>query len=249
MAHRFEIEQDAVVDASPERVWDAIGTGAGWDSWFMGRNEIDPREGGQWRFGIGGITQTSTISTYEPPRRFAAESEPAEDGAFHRFEYTIEPMESGRTQIRYVHSGMLGEDWEREYEGMSEGDPMYFAKLVEYLEHFDGRHAVPVSAFGPNTGDDRDGAMATYRRALGLPDDAAVGDHVALRPDGLDPIDGVIDHLSPNFIGVRTEDGVYRFIRGYEGTMIVGHHLFGGAVDQASAEAAWTDWLARTFGR
>jgi hypothetical protein len=47
MAHTFEIAKDIVVDASPEQVWEAIATGRGMDSWFMGRNEVEPREGGR----------------------------------------------------------------------------------------------------------------------------------------------------------------------------------------------------------
>jgi uncharacterized protein YndB with AHSA1/START domain len=247
MGHRFELPQDAVVDATPEQVWDAIATGPGWDSWFMGRNEIDQRKGGRASFSIGGWTQTSTIETLDRPRRFVSQSEPGPDGAFHRFDYTLEPKEGGGTEIRYVHSGMLGDDWEAEYEGMSEGDAMYFGKLLEYVTHFSGRFATPVDAQGPNAGEDGDRTMATFRRALGLRDDVAEGDRVTLTPEGLEPVEGEVDHLSPSFIGVRTGDGLYRFIRGFEGTTMVGHHLFGDGVDQEAAEEAWRDWLQRTF--
>jgi hypothetical protein len=41
---------------------------------------------------------------------------------------------------------MLGDDWEAEYEAMSEGEPMYFRKLLEYLERFPGRTGVPINA-------------------------------------------------------------------------------------------------------
>ena len=45
MTHPFEIAQDLEVGATPEQVWDAIATGEGQDSWFMGRNTVEPREG------------------------------------------------------------------------------------------------------------------------------------------------------------------------------------------------------------
>ena len=45
MAHRFEITQDLEVGATPEQVWEAIATGRGMDSWFMGQSEVEPREG------------------------------------------------------------------------------------------------------------------------------------------------------------------------------------------------------------
>ncbi|MET7528070.1 hypothetical protein ABZS62_38215, partial [Streptomyces sp900116325] len=46
MTHPFEIGQETTLPASPEEVWEAITTGPGIDSWFMGRNEVEPREGG-----------------------------------------------------------------------------------------------------------------------------------------------------------------------------------------------------------
>jgi uncharacterized protein YndB with AHSA1/START domain len=247
MGHRFELPQEAVVDATPEQVWEAIATGPGWDSWFMGRNSIAPRPGGEVSFTIGDLTERSTVTKWDPPHRFVATSAPGPDGYFHQFDYTLEPRERGKTEIKYVHSGMLGDEWEAEYEGMSEGDPMYFRKLVEYLEHFSGRFATPVNAMGPNAGEDREAAMRAFRRALGLPDGVEEGDRVTLRPEGLEPIDGIVDVVSPSFFGVRTDDAMYRFIRGYEGSTIVGHHLFRGDVDQEREEAAWGDWLRRAF--
>src|SRR5207249_1393370 len=83
-----------------------------------------------------------------------------------------------------------GEDWEAEYEGMSEGDPMYLHKLVEYLTYFSGRFAIGVDAQGP-TVPDRERAMSVFRRGLGLSDEAGDGDQVRLTPEGLEPIDGV----------------------------------------------------------
>ena len=47
--------------------------------------------------------------------------------------------------------------------------------------------------------------------------------------------------------GVRTGDGLYRFIYGYDGTVVVGHHLFAGGVDQQATEQAWQAWLTRAF--
>jgi uncharacterized protein YndB with AHSA1/START domain len=248
MGHRFELPQDAVVDAPIERVWDAIASGPGWDSWFMGRNEIEQRQGGTVSFSIGDWTETSTLEAFEPPHRFVSQSSPAPDGSFHRFDYRLDQSGPGKTGIRYVHSGMLGDDWEAEYEGMSEGDPMYFRKLLEYVTHFPGRYATPVEALGPNAGEDRDRAMARFREALGVDANVAEGDRVRLTPEGLDPIEGVVDHVSRSFLGVRTDDGMYRFIRGFEGTAMVGHHLFVDGVDQRRAEDEWRAWLGRVFG-
>jgi hypothetical protein len=173
----------------------------------------------------------------------------APDGSFHQFEYRLEEREGGGTTIRYVHTGAIGgDDWEAEYEAMSEGDPVYLQKLVEYVTHFSGRFATPVDAQGPNVSGTREAAMSTFRRGLGLPEQVAEGDPVRLTPDGLPPIDGVVDCVSPSFLGVRSSDGLYRFIRGFEGTVMVGHHVFRDGVDQQEAERAWRSWLTRLFG-
>jgi hypothetical protein len=98
----------------------------------------------------------------------------------HRFDYSIDRREGGGSTIRYVHSGALSGDWEAEYEAMSEGDPMYLAKLAEYITYFSGRFATSIDAHGPEV-PDRDRALATFRHALGLGDDAAVDDKVRPR--------------------------------------------------------------------
>jgi uncharacterized protein YndB with AHSA1/START domain len=246
MAHPFEIAQDVEVEATPEQVWEAIATGPGWDSWFMGRNEIEPREGGTTRWSIGGFTAESTVTAWDPPKRFVSSGAEAPDGSQHQFEYRLEGQDNGPTTIRYVHSGMLGGDWEAEYEAMSEGDPMYFQKLAEYIKYFSGRFAVPVDAQGPEVSD-RERAMSEYRRALGLRDDVEEGDQVRITPEGFPPIDGVVDCVSRSFLGVRSSDALYRFIYGFTGNVMVGHHLFASGADQEDAEGAWRAWLERVF--
>ena len=118
MAHRFEITQDLEVGATPEQVWEAIATGRGpsatgraatgrgMDSWFMGQSEVEPREGGRARWSIGAYTEDSTVSTWDPPRRFVNTGTEGPDGSFHRFDYRIEDRGSGRTTIRYVPRGL-----------------------------------------------------------------------------------------------------------------------------------------------
>ena len=96
----------------------------------------------------------------------------------------------------------------------------------------------PQSAGGPD-------AMDTLRAALGVPADARAGDavHASLGDGG--PLDGVIDYASPEFLGVRTAGGLYRFFgRNHYGS-VVGRsaHLFSGGVDAAAREAALKAWL------
>ena len=196
-----------------------------------------------------GSTEEATITTWQPPTRLASRTQEGEDGSVHAFEYIVEGREKGSTVVRWVHSGFLGENWEKEYEGLSEGDPMYFDKLRVYLTYFRGRTATPVEAFGPAV-PNRDEAWATLHAALGLKSAPSLGDRVRLTPEGLPILDGVVDWLSRDFLGVRTDDGIYRFmhIAAFGGPTGVGHHVFDDAVDQKEAEEAWGAWLEKVFG-
>jgi uncharacterized protein YndB with AHSA1/START domain len=246
MAQRFEITQDLEVDASPQDVWEAVATGPGRDSWFMGRNEIEPRQGGRVGFSVGDFTAEARVTVWKPPEHLVSTSDPAPDGTFHQFEYRIEERSPGRSAIRYEHTGMLGGEWEAEYEAMRQGDPMYLDKLVQYLTYFRGRFATPLDVQGPQV-PSREHAMRAFRRGLGVSEDAALGDHVHLVPEGLAAEDGAIDYVSPNFLGVRTEDALYRFIYGFTGVAMIGHHLFIEGIDQARAESDWRSWLEGLF--
>src|SRR5205807_10429878 len=190
---------------APEQVWDAITTGAGMDGWFMGTSEVEPGEGGKVLTTHPGFTMQSTITTWDPPNRFAHRGdEAARDGTLHAFEYSVEPRGTGST-IRWHHSGFLGGDWEAEYEAMSEGDPMYLHKLAEYIDHFLGRKATVVDAFGPNV-PDRERVWDVLRHGLGLTGPVSPGDQVRLTPAGLARIDGGVDSLSRSFVVVRAAE-------------------------------------------
>jgi uncharacterized protein YndB with AHSA1/START domain len=247
MPHEFELEYEIEVDATPEAVWDAIATGHGLDSWFMGRNEIEATVGGAARTILPGFAFEATVTASDPPKRLAQRTAEGPDGSVHAFEFLIEGREGGSTVVRWVHSGFLGDDWEAEYEGLSEGDPMYLDKLGQYLRYFRGWHATPVGAWGPKV-KERDRAWELFGRGLGLPGPVEVGERVRLTPARLEPIDGVVDYRTPSFLGVRASDAIYRFIYGYDGTIVLGHHLFREGADQQKEEAAWSAWLGEVFG-
>ena len=69
----------------------------------------------------------------------------------HAMEYMIEGRAGGTTKVRLVHSGFLGDDWEAEYEALTEGDFMYLLQMAQYVEHFRGRQGAAVAAAQPNT--------------------------------------------------------------------------------------------------
>jgi hypothetical protein len=191
-------------------------------------------------------TLESTITVWDPPKRLVTDTGKDEDGRLMVFEYLIEGREGGSTVLRFVHSGFLpGDDWEKEYEALKDGDPMYIHKLAQYLTYFRGRTATPVDVYGPQV-PDRETTWAKFKSGLGLTGAVTEGDKVRLAPEGLPPMEGVVDWVSKETLGVRTNDGLYRFINGLDGTVVLGHHVFAD-VDEDATQRAWQTWLDRTF--
>ena len=242
MGHAWEEHDDAVVAASVEEVWAAIATGPGIDSWFMGRNHVEPGPTGSVSTDVGGFVMTGTVTAWDPPNHFAYRSDgPGE--RFIAFEYLIEGRGQSGTVVRLVASGFFpGDDWEAEFEAMTAGGQMYFRTLVAYLDHFAGRFATSINVMGPPV-TDWAAAWAALRAGLGVGDHPAVGDPVRVTVPGIPTLDGVIDFVNPQALGIRTEDGLYRFIQGYVGGFVLGHHLFTDS-DEKQTDQAWKTWLA-----
>ncbi|GAA1017999.1 hypothetical protein Aple_069240 [Acrocarpospora pleiomorpha] len=240
MTHPFEVSLEIELAATPEQVWEAIATGPGVDSWFMGRTQF---AGERAEFTMLGHTEQSTITAYEPGSRFATRSEEAADGRFMAMEYLIEGRGGGTTVLRLVHSGMLGDDWETEFEAMKAGWPIYLETLSQYLGHFAGRVPSVTTVFRPGAGGP-DAVWKVVTEALGVTPEVAGGEAVRL-PDGSA---GVVFYANlPVNLGVRTGGGLYRFI--HSGTdrgdaLVLGHQNFAGRDEQA----AWDAWMAERFG-
>jgi uncharacterized protein YndB with AHSA1/START domain len=247
VAREFEIRKEIEVAASPEQVWDAIATGPGITAWFM-PHEVEPGEGGTIRLAVEGHRDEGTITVWEPAKRLAYRGQPAEDGTVHAMEFLIEGRAGGSTVLRFVHSGMLGDNWDDDYQASTDhGWDMYLHTLAEYLTHFAGRPVTYVHASGP-AASAKDDAWAVLWSGLGLDGSVAVGDRVRLTPEGFAPLEGVVDYLGPEFLGVRTTDGLYRFhgLARLGCPIAVGHHVFA-EVDEAGLERDWTGWLHGLF--
>lgn len=235
MGREFSASEELKVDATPDEVWAAIATGPGIDSWFMGRNEVDP--GQVVRQAFGGYTPEHTVSAWEPGKRLAYASGPAQDGRFVAFEFLIEGRDHGSTVLRVVNSGFVpGEDWADEFDAMTKGNALFLRTLETYLNHFAGRFATPVTAHGPVI-TDWPRARAKLVAAIGRD-----GDRVRFTPDGLPPVDGVVYFENEDVIGVLTDDAIYRFLHGFRGPVMACHHIFSD-ISPESTEKAWADWL------
>ena len=246
MGHEFAQRKEAEVPASPDQVWAAIATGRGIDSWFMGRNEVQAGSGGAVRTVFGEYAPELAITEWDPARRLAYGSGGAPDGRFIAYEFLVEGRAGGSTVLRTVTRGFLpGDDWADEFEAMTLGGELYFRTLVEYLTHFAGRFAVPVTAFGPpGTTWSRDRSLLC--RALGLADKPKPGDRVRLAGQ-TGPADGVVYFANARSIGVRTPDALYRFMRGFAKPAIAAHHLFAADAEPDRARQSWEAWLTRTL--
>jgi hypothetical protein len=81
-------------------------------------------------------------------------------------------------------------------------------------------------------------------RALGVPADPNAGDAVNLSPIGLPRLQAVIDYKQPNFLGLRTTGGLYRFFgrNAFGAPVGMSMHLFAKHTD-AQRVADWQRWL------
>lgn len=244
MGYEFELTDVAEVGATPEQVWEAIATGPGIDSWFMGRNEVEGGTGGTVRGAFGGYRPEFRIREWDPAAKLAYGSDTAPDGRRIAYEFLIEGRGGGSTVIRCVTSGFLpGDDWEDEFEAMTTGGELFFRTLVEYVTHFAARTATPVTAFGPPVGD-WDEAWTRLGRALGLAARPVEGDRVRIGQEQ----EGVVYAVNDQTAGVRTPDAMFRFVRGFQGAMVACHHLFTPGADAEAEEKTWSDWLHRVLG-
>jgi uncharacterized protein YndB with AHSA1/START domain len=243
MSREFEIVRDVDLPASPDDVWTAITADtAAWQ--FPTGMEIPagaaPPEG-------------APVAEWDPPHRLAIRMQ-APDGSFNALEYTIEARAGGTAHLRYVHSGILADDWEDQYDAIGAHTDFYLHTLGQYLQHFKGRPVTYVGQpsagiEGPEAAGTPD-AMDTLRAALGIGNGVAVGDAVHAELGGAGSLDGVIDYLTPQFIGIRDDDGLWRFFgrNHFGGVVGMSAHLFRDDVDAEASAAVLKAWLDAVYG-
>jgi uncharacterized protein YndB with AHSA1/START domain len=242
MSRAFEVAREIDLPAAPEDVWTAITADtAAWQ--FPTGMEIPagaaPPEG-------------APVQTWDPPHRLVIRME-SPDGTFNALDYAIEARDGGTAHLRYVHSGILADGWEDQYDAIDGHTDFYLHTLGQYLEHFNGLAVTyvgqpsagiegPESAGGPD-------AMDTLRSALGLSAGATAGDTVSADLGEAGPLDGVVDYATPEFLGVRTKDSLYRFFgRNHYGSVVgMSAHVFRDGIDAAAAESALKAWLDSVY--
>jgi uncharacterized protein YndB with AHSA1/START domain len=239
MTHPCEVRDEFTVDATPEAVWEAIASGPGVDSWLMGRTEVDSANKST-TFTMFDEVSRSAITAWEPGHHYAIKEDENPDGTFMAMEWLIESRDGGGTFVRFVHSGMLGDDWEAEYKGLSVGDRAYMKKLAVYVQHFAPRTATSLLFLpGPTAAQPWEAMTA----AVGVGADAAAGQPARLTVPGIEPVEGTVEFVVPTrFVGMRTDDAMYMAIHGYNDMMFATAHYFDDR-DPAEETAAWQRWL------
>lgn len=242
MSRAFEVTREVDLPAAPGDVWTAITADTA--SWmFPTGMEIpagaSPPEG-------------APVTTWDPPHRLVIRME-SPDGTFNALDYSIEARDGGTAHLRYVHSGILADGWEDQYDAIDGHTDFYLHTLAQYLKYFNGRKGTyvgqPSSGIeGPEAASAPD-ALDTLRSALGVSSVAGVGDEVHASLGEAGPLDGVIDYSTPEFLGLRTADGLYRFFgRNHYGSVVgMSAHLFADNVDAAAREAALKSWLDSVY--
>jgi hypothetical protein len=231
MPREFECRREVLLAATPEEVWEAVATSEGNAAWLF-PNLIDAAAAKAW----------------EPPVHLHVRQERGD--WFNALEFTIEARDGGTTLMRYMHSGIFVDDWDTQYDGVSQHTDFYLHTLGEYLSHFQGRPVtyvgdVPMGIEAP-ADTAHAGSFDRVLRALGLPDGASEGDEVRLTPAGLSAVTGVVNYRRPNFLGVRSSDALYCFFgrNAFGQPVAMSIHSFAGGVDAERTKRGWQRALA-----
>lgn len=244
MGWKFEISRESQLPGPPEHVWDAVATGPGNLGWLF-PIEIEPRVGGTVSRG------PSTVLAYDPPGLFSCRHDNAE-GFSSTLEYRIEPGDGStvlRTSICWAHSTVWDEDWETRADAAEKHTDFHHHTLKQYLTYFRAAPATFVQV-EPSVPTSDATAFTRLRRGLGGSTDLTEGDTVRLALPGIDPLDGVVDYSSAHFLGLRTSDGLYRFLgrNAWGWPISLNIHLFADNVDQHEIEQSWRAWLDKVLG-
>ncbi|MFI6444635.1 SRPBCC domain-containing protein [Kitasatospora sp. NPDC050543] len=233
MAKEFEVRREVVLPAGPPEVFAAVTAATG--AWMFPKEQESA---------VGGAgPQDAGVAVWEPPGRFAVRQE-GDGGWFNALDYVIEERERGTALLRYSHTGVFEDDWENQYEACSRHTDFYLHTLGQYLKHFNGRPATFVGLEGPAASRQAD-AFELLLQDLHLDNEVRVGDRLSVELAGVGVLDAEVDYRTPEFLGLRGRDGLYRFFgrNAFGGPVGVTLHLFGEGVDGKRTAQSWQGWL------
>ena len=243
---RRSVEVEVEVPGTPEEVWRAIASGPGVSAWFV-PTEIEEREGGRVVSHFGpGMDAVATVTAWDPPRRFAADTDDYAPGApTMATEWIVEARSGGTCVVRVVHSLFASTDeWDNQLESTEEGWPTFFRILELYLEHFRGARAVSLSLMGMASGD-VDEAWRDFTGKLGL-EVRGPGERCATSAADAPRLGGVVEPLAEIAHGRRV---LLRLDEPAPGVAMLGAFNCGGAVMPTTSLYLYRDEAAEVLPR
>lgn len=254
---RRSVQVEVEVPGTPEEVWRAIATGSGISSWFV-PTRSEERQGGQLVCNFGpGMDCPATITAWQPPKRFVAESDMGPPGSPKMAtEWTVEARAGGMCVVRVVHSLFADtDDWNNQLEGTEQGWPTYFRILRMYLAHFKGMPCSAMQLVGfssepeSTAWEKAGGALGLLKMSEGRPWTA---------PAGFPPMAGVVDSVGK---GMHANTVLLRLDAPAPGVAYVGAfscgmvmvcmsvYLYGASAKAAidRDEPTWRKWLGERF--
>jgi uncharacterized protein YndB with AHSA1/START domain len=257
---RRSVQAEVEVPGTPEEVWQAIATGPGISSWFV-PSEVEEREGGAAvsHFGPGSsMDSVSTITAWDPPHRFAAESQDlGPDAPPVATEWIVEARSGDTCVVRVVHSLFASaDDWDNQLEGWEYGWPGFFRILRMYLTHFRGQRGSAMQ-LGNIVPGPKSEAWAALTSSLGLAG-AIMGQRVRT-PAGPPPLSGLVELVGedpfPEELLLRLDEPtpgiahLFAMDMGGQVYLSIRLYLYGDHSSAAVArdEPLWQEWMNKSF--
>lgn len=255
---RRYVRAEAEVPGTPEEVWQAIASGPGVSSWFV-PTTMDGRVGGSVTANFGpGMESLSTITAWDPPRRFSADSrdDMGPTGPTIATEWTVEARAGGTCLVRVVHSWFAeSDDWDNQFEGHEQGWVAFFRILRVYLTHFRGQPSAALQQMAFSSA-----SVAAAWEALTVPlglAGAREGGRVTSLPD-TPSLSGLVERAGPPEypeLLVRLDEpapGIAHFFAlpmGGSVCLPVRLYLYGARASEVVAreEPRWSEWLGARF--
>jgi uncharacterized protein YndB with AHSA1/START domain len=255
---RRSVQVEVEVPGTPEEVWKAIATGPGISSWFV-PTVFEEQDGKPVAVKVElgpGMEATSAVTAWEPPQKWAAQSDgwvPGMPPIAH--EWSVEARRGGICIVRIVQSLFAStDDWDNQLESAAHGWPGFLRTLRIYLTHFRGQRSAMMKWMAPAAGTEAE-AWEALTTALGLKG-MSVGQRWTA-PADVPALSGVVEYVTQS-----PYDALLRLDKPGPGVAALGTVNFGGPImvamnlylygDRASGTLThetplWDAWFQKRF--
>jgi uncharacterized protein YndB with AHSA1/START domain len=259
-AGRRWVEIETEVPGTPEEVWEAIATSSGVSSWFVPTEVVAGDAGTPTKvvshFGPG-MDAIAAVTAWDPPRRFAAESELAPGAPAFATEWIVEARGGGTCVVRVVHSLFASSaDWDDQLEGTESGWPWFFRILRIYLRRFRGE---PCSQFRMMAFSSRPASEAWSALIGGLGLSGSAPGARANTGTGVPSLSGTVEAIGegahPHRLLLRLDEpapgiaSIAAHGMGGQTCLMIDVYLYGhrAAAAAGRAEPLWQAWMKQQF--